>query len=154
MKRRLTRAILLLYPRRVREGHGPEITALIDDLITHEARSRTRLLIRLTVDGLVQRTASTATIWTVTAVLTATGLGGLAVSDFAAANALPRARRTEPGRRDARTRPAPSSRWHCSSRRPRAATRSMRGCGTPRPTLTARSDMGQSTRRTVLLCGL
>ncbi len=91
MKRRLTRAILLLYPRRVREGHGPEITALIDDLITHEARSRTRLLIRLTVDGLVQRTASTATIWTVTAVLTATGLGGLAVSDFAAANALPRA---------------------------------------------------------------
>ena len=39
MRHRLTGAILLLYPRRVREGHGPEIVALIDDLIAHEGRS-------------------------------------------------------------------------------------------------------------------
>jgi hypothetical protein len=87
MRHRLTDAILLLYPRRVREGHGPEIIALIDDLIAHEGRSRTGLCIRLAVDGLVQRIASTATVWTVAAVLAATSFGGLAVSDFAAAKA-------------------------------------------------------------------
>ena len=88
MRHRLTGAILLVYPRRVRKGHGPEIVALIDDLIAHEGRSPTRLFIRLAVDGLVQRIASTATVWTVVAVLTATTFGGLAISDFAAANAL------------------------------------------------------------------
>jgi hypothetical protein len=87
MRHRLTGAILLLYPRRVREGHGPEIVALIDDLIVHEGRSRTRLFMRLAVDGLVQRIASTATAWSVVAVLVATTFGGLAVSDLAAANA-------------------------------------------------------------------
>jgi hypothetical protein len=87
MSHRLTSAILLLYPRQVREGHGPEIVALIDDLIAHEGRSRTRLFIRLAVDGLVQRMALTATVWTVSAVLVATSFGGLAVSDFAAADA-------------------------------------------------------------------
>jgi hypothetical protein len=88
MRHRLTGAILLLYPRRVREGHGPEIVALIDDLIAHEGRSRTGLFLRLAVDGLVQRIASTATVWTVVAVLVATSVGGLAVSDLAAATAL------------------------------------------------------------------
>ena len=88
MRRRLTRAILLLYPRRVRKGHGAEILALVDDLIAHEGRSRARLFVRLAVDGLVQRIASTATAWTVLAVLTATGFGGLAVSNFAAARAF------------------------------------------------------------------
>jgi hypothetical protein len=87
MRHRLTGAILLLYPRRVREGHGPEIVALIDDLIAHEGRSRTGLFIRLAMDGLVQRIASTATAWTVVAVLAATSFGGLAVSDLAAADA-------------------------------------------------------------------
>src|SRR6202035_5224691 len=87
MRRRLTGAILLLYPRRVREGHGAEIMALIDDLIAHEGRSRTGLFIRLAVDVLVQRIASTATAWTVVAALAATSFGGLAVSGFAAANA-------------------------------------------------------------------
>jgi hypothetical protein len=91
---RLTSAILLLYPRRVRDGHGPEIMALIDDLITHEGRSRTGLVVRLAVDGLVQRITSTATVWTVVAVLTTTSIGGLAVSDFAAASALQRMPRT------------------------------------------------------------
>ena len=85
MRHRLTGAILLLYPRRVREGHGAEIMALIDDLIAHEGRSRTGLFIRLAVDGLVQRIASTATVWTVAAVLAATSFGGLAVSEFASA---------------------------------------------------------------------
>ena len=75
MRRRLTGAILLLYPRRVRERHGPEIVALIEDLIAHEGRSRTGLFIRLAVDGLVQRIASTATVWTVAAVLVATSFG-------------------------------------------------------------------------------
>ncbi len=87
MRHRLTGAILLLYPRRVREGHGPEIVALIDDLVAHEGRSRTGLFIRLALDGVVQRIASAATVWTVAAVLAATSIGGLAVSDFAAANA-------------------------------------------------------------------
>ena len=91
MRHRLTGAILLLYPRRVREGHGPEIVALIDDLVAHEGRSRARLFIGLAVDGLVQRVASTATVWTVVAVLLATSFGGLAVSDFAAANATTKA---------------------------------------------------------------
>ena len=87
MRHRLAVWILLLYPRRVRQGHGPEMVALIDDLIAHEGRSRTGMFIRLAVDGLVQRIASTATVWTVVAVLVATSFGGLAVSDFAAANA-------------------------------------------------------------------
>jgi hypothetical protein len=85
MRRRLTRAILLLYPRPVRKGHGAEILALIDDLIAREGRSHARVFVRLTIDGLVQRIASTATVWTVLAVLTATGFSGLAVSNFAAA---------------------------------------------------------------------
>jgi hypothetical protein len=88
MRRRLTAAILLLYPRRVRDGHGPEIAALIDDLIAHDGRSRAGLFIRLAADGLVQRLASTATAWTMVAVLAATSVGGLAVSEFAAASAL------------------------------------------------------------------
>ena len=87
MRRRVAGAILLLYPRRVRKGHGPEIVALIEDLVTHEGSSRVRLLVRLAVDGLVQRVASTATVWTAVAVLAATSVGGLAVSDFAAASA-------------------------------------------------------------------
>ncbi len=87
MRRRLTGAILLLYPRRVRKRHGPEIEALIDDLIAHEGRSRAQLIIRLAVDGLVQRIATTTTTWTVAAVLAAISLSGLAASDFAAASA-------------------------------------------------------------------
>ena len=88
MRHRLASAILLLYPHRVRESHGPEIVALIDDLVAYEGRSRTRLFIRLAVDGLLQRIASTATAWTVVTVLAATSFGGLAVSDFAAATAF------------------------------------------------------------------
>jgi hypothetical protein len=93
MRHRLPGAILLLYPRRVRAAHGSEIVTLIEDLIAHEGRSRTRLLIRLAVDGMVQRIASTATAWTVVAVLAATTFGGLAVSDFAAAKSLQHAPR-------------------------------------------------------------
>jgi hypothetical protein len=96
MRHRLTGAILLLYPRRVRKRHGPEIGALIDDLVTHEGRSRTGLFIRLAGDGLVQRIASTATVWTVMAVLVATSLGALVASDFAAANAPKVVPRTVP----------------------------------------------------------
>ncbi len=88
MSNRLTDAILLLYPRRVRDAHGPEIVALIDDLIAHEGRSPAALCMRLAVDGLVQRMASIATVWTVVAVLAATTFGGLALSDFAAASAF------------------------------------------------------------------
>ena len=63
MRRRLTRAILLLYPRRVRKRHGAEILALVDDLIAHEVRPRVRLFIRLAIDGLLQRTATTTAAW-------------------------------------------------------------------------------------------
>ena len=94
MRSRLTRAILLLYPRRVRERHGAEIVALIDDLIAHDGRSRTGLFVRLAVDGLTQRVASTATVWTVVAVLAATSFGGMAVSEFASARALKSVPRT------------------------------------------------------------
>jgi hypothetical protein len=110
VRHRLTSAILLLYPRRVRERHGPEMVALIDDLVAHERRSRARLFMRLAADGLVQRVASVATVWTVLAVLTATSVGGLAISDFAAANALhsvPRAAHTAAPARHPR---------HCSAR--------------------------------------
>jgi len=88
MRHRLTHAILLLYPRRVRDRHGPEMVALIDDLIEHDKRSCSRLFIRLAGDGLMQRMASTATAWTAVAVLAATTIGGLAASDFASASAI------------------------------------------------------------------
>lgn len=127
MRHRLADTILLLYPRRVREGHGPEIVALIDDLIAHEGRSRTGLFIRLAVDGLVQRIASTATVWTVAAVLAATSFGGLAVSDFAAANALHGVPRTvhtvAPAWRPQQT-PHPPARWHPTSEGTRSDFRS------------------------------
>ncbi len=115
MRSRLTSTILLLYPRRVRKGHGPEIMALIDDLIAHDGRSRTELFLRLAADGLVQRIASTATAWTVVAVLAATSFGGLAVSDFSAASAHQGVARTihtaAPARRTHQTQHH-GPRWH------------------------------------------
>jgi hypothetical protein len=94
--------------------------ALIDDLIAHEGRSSTGLFIRLAVDGLVQRLASTATVWTVVAVLVATSFGGLAVSDFAGANALQVVPRTvdtvAPAWHELQT-PRHLPRWHRTSRR-------------------------------------
>ncbi len=120
MRRRLTGAILLLYPRRVREEHGPENVSLIDDLIAHERRSRTGLFIRLAVDGLVQRIASTATVWTMVAVLAATSFGALAVSEFAAANALrvvPRTLHAVAPAWHTHQTPHHLPRWHRTSRR-------------------------------------
>jgi hypothetical protein len=119
MRHRLTGAILLLYPRRVRQGHGPEIVALIDDLIAHERRSRTGLFMRLAVDGLVQRIASTATAWTVVAVLVATSFGGLAASEFASAKlqVAPRTVHTVAPAWHTRQTPRHLPRWHGTSRR-------------------------------------
>jgi hypothetical protein len=118
MSRRLVRAILLLYPHRVRDRHGSEIVALIDDLVAHEGRSRAGLFIRLAVDGLVQRIATTATAWTMAAVLAATSLGGLAASGFAAASVHQGAPRTihtvAPARRTHQT-PHPPPRSHRNS---------------------------------------
>jgi hypothetical protein len=133
MSNRLTGAILLLYPRRVREGHGPEIAALIDDLIAHEGRSRAGLFIRLAVDGLAQRIATTATVWTVVAVLAATSLGGLAVSDFAAADAPQVAPRTEHTIAPARHTQQTPHQLHSSD--PSA-------CNAPRPRHPARQRFG------------
>jgi hypothetical protein len=120
MRRRLTCAILLLYPRRVRDGHGSEIVALIDDLVAHEGRSRAALLIRVARDGLVQRITTTATAWTLAAVLAATSLGGLAASDFAAASVDQGAPRTihtvAPARRTHET-PRHAPRSHHNARR-------------------------------------
>lgn len=87
MRRRLTDTVVLLYPRRVRERHGPEIVALIDDLVAREGRSRTALCVRLAMDGLVQRFASIATVWAAAAILAVTSFGGLAAADLAAASA-------------------------------------------------------------------
>jgi hypothetical protein len=120
VRRRLTCAILLLYPRRVRDGHGSEIAALIDDLVAHEGRSPAGLLVRLALDGLVQRMATTATAWTLAAVLAATSLGGLAASDFAAASVDQGAQRTiptvAPARRTHQT-PYHAPRSHHNARR-------------------------------------
>jgi hypothetical protein len=126
MRHRLTGAILLLYPRRVREGHGGEIAALIDDLIAHEGRSRTGLFIRLAADGLVQRIASTATAWTVVAVLAATSFGGLAVSEFASAKlqAVPRTVHTVAPARHTRRTSQHGTRLRC----PFGRIRSSYGC--------------------------
>jgi hypothetical protein len=154
MRRRLTGAILLLYPRRVRKGHGPEIVALIDDLIAHEGRSRAGLFLRLAADGLVQRIASTATARTMLAVLAATSLGGLAVSDFAAASAhldAPRpARVVAPASRTRRTPPHPPRRRRTSATRldralaqPPAAQRHR----TPRSGYSGRSVKSLDNRR-------
>jgi hypothetical protein len=119
MRHRLTGAILLLYPRRVRKRHGPEIVALIDDLIAHERRSRTGLFIRLAVDGMVQRIASTATAWTVVAVLVATSFGGLAASEFASAKLQVVARTVHAVTPAGHTPQTPHHlpRWHGTSRR-------------------------------------
>ena len=94
--------------------------ALIDDLIAQDGRSRTGLVIRLAVDGMVQRIASTATLWTVVAVLVGTSFGGLAVSEFAAANSLQVAPRTLHTVAPAwNTHPTPHHlpQWHRTSRR-------------------------------------
>lgn len=124
MRHRLSTAILLLYPRRVRDGHGPEIVTLMDDLIAHDGRSRTRLFIRLAADGLVQRIASTATAWTAVAVLAATSIGGLAVSEFATANAFPRQPRAAHTIAPPRTRTrTPHRRHHTSHRAARMTAR-------------------------------
>jgi hypothetical protein len=124
MRRRLADAILLLYPRRVREVHGPEIVAVIDDLVARDGRSPARLFARLAVDGLIQRVASTAALWTVAATLAVTSLGGLAVSDLAAARSLRSAPRTAHA---AATRPsatAPAARdGREKMQRPRATER-------------------------------
>jgi hypothetical protein len=124
MTRRLAGAILLLYPRRVREGHGPEIVTLIDDLVAHEGRSPVGLFVRLAVDGVVQRIASTATVWTVVTVLAATSFGGLAISEFAAASALHGPPRTVPT-------VAPARHTHQTPRHlPRSRRTSRRSAGT------------------------
>jgi hypothetical protein len=120
MRHRLAGAILLLYPRRVRNGHGREIVALIDDLLAHEERSRSTLFMRLAVDGLRQRIVSTATVWTVAAVLAATSVGGLAVSNFAAAHAfkaVPRTVHTGAPKRHTPQGPHRLPRSHRTSRR-------------------------------------
>lgn len=118
MRHRLAAAILLLYPRRVRKRHGPEIVSLVDDLIAAEGRSRHRVFMRLAVDGLVQRVASTATIWTVAAVLAATSSGALAVSDLAAARPFHAVTRTGHAVAVGRhTQGTPDRRSHLASRR-------------------------------------
>jgi len=125
MSGRVARAILLLFPRRVRDGHGHEIVALIEDLIAHEGRSRAGLLMRLAVDGVAQRVATITAAWTMTAVLAATTLGGLAVSDLAAASAHPDPQRAthpvSPARATHRTPHHPPRSRH-RSRRSEATT--------------------------------
>jgi hypothetical protein len=85
--RRLISATLLLYPRAVRRRHGAELQSLVQDLIEHEGASRHRVMTRLALDGLIQRLTTRATGWVVAGTLLLTSIGGLAVSDFAAASA-------------------------------------------------------------------
>lgn len=88
MTQRLISGILLLYPRRVREAHGPELAALIDDLIAHDGRSPTGLLARLAIDGMIQRFAQTATIRSIATLMAATCIGGLTASGLASATSF------------------------------------------------------------------
>lgn len=127
MRPRLTRVILVLYPRRVRKRHGPEIVALIDELIAHDGRSRARLFTRLALDGLVQRTATIITAWTVAGALAITGVAGLAVSDFATASAHQRALRTTPTISPARGRQTPRHHHHPASQRRSSTGPAIRG---------------------------
>ena len=85
--RRLVRVALLLYPRAVRHGHGGELEDLVEELIVREGRSRPAVIGRLAVDGLGQRLTSRTTAWVLAVSLGLTTVGGLAVSDFAAASA-------------------------------------------------------------------
>ena len=151
MRRRLAGAILLLYPRRVRKGHGPEIVALIDELIAHDGRSRAGLFARLAVDGLVQRIASTATAWTAAAVLATTSVGGLAVADFAAASAQQNPPRTvkavAPVLRAHRTRTAGRDHAHTSRHPAQKIARQSKSIRPARSGDAARSDRDQSLAR-------
>lgn len=99
--RRLISATLLLYPRAVRRGHGAELESLVEELIEREGASRPRVMTRLAFDGLTQRLATRATVLVVSGTLLMTSIGGLAVSDFAAAAASAR------GAVPAHTEPAP-----------------------------------------------
>jgi len=97
MSNRLIHAILLLYPRRVRDAHGPEIVVLIDDLIAHEDVASRAPACAWRWTGWSNAWPRSPTVWTVVAVLAATTFGGLALSDFAAASAfqgVPRTART------------------------------------------------------------
>ena len=130
MRHRLARAILLLYPRRVRHGHGPELLALMDDLVTHEGRSPATLLVRLAFDGLAQRAVSTATVWTVMAVLVTISFSDLALSDFSSASALPhRPGFIAPGRTRRASRPKANQRQG-RERSPQSQTRTAEHRGT------------------------
>ena len=85
--RRLITTTLLLYPRAVRHRHGAELESLVEELIERDGASRPRVMTRLALDGLTQRLSTRATALIVAGTLLVTSLGGLAVSDFAAASA-------------------------------------------------------------------
>jgi hypothetical protein len=85
--RRLISATLLLYPRAVRRGHGAELESLVQELIERDGASRPRVMTRLALDGLTQRLTTRATAMVLAGTLGLTSLGGLVVSDFAAASA-------------------------------------------------------------------
>jgi hypothetical protein len=110
--RRLISATLLLYPRAVRHSHGAELESLVEELIERDGASRPRVMTRLAVDGLTQRLSTRATAWVLAGTLLMTSIGGLAVSDFAAASA-----HGTPPARAARTLTRPGVANHQPARR-------------------------------------
>jgi hypothetical protein len=85
--RRLISATLLLYPPAVRRSHGAELESLVQELIERDGASAPRVMGRLALDGLSQRLSTRATAVIVTGTLLVMSIGGLTVSDFAAASA-------------------------------------------------------------------
>jgi hypothetical protein len=125
--RRLISATLLLYPRAVRQGHGAELESLVQELIDRDGASRPRVVTRLALDGLTQRLSTRATAVVLAGTLALTSIGGLAVSDFAAASAhgtVPARRVQTPGTRALSTH---SPRQPVHVKRPRHATRRSAG---------------------------
>ncbi len=85
--RRIISATMLLYPRGVRHRHGAELESLVEELIQREGASRPRVMTRLALDGVSQRLRTRTTALVMMGTLGLSSVGGLAVSDFAAASA-------------------------------------------------------------------
>jgi hypothetical protein len=85
--RRLIAAAILLYPRQIRSRHGSELGCLAEELIDRDGATPAAIVARLAADGVGQRLRSRATLVVVAIALAGSSVGGLAISDIAAASA-------------------------------------------------------------------
>ncbi|WP_249009625.1 hypothetical protein [Conexibacter sp. DBS9H8] len=84
--RRLIAAAILLYPRQVRSRHGSELGCLAEELIDRDGAAAAAVVARLAADGVGQRLRSRTTLVVMAITLAGSSVGGLAVSDIAAAS--------------------------------------------------------------------